>query len=415
MPVFPSRSHLNVPAGSASPGIVALSRSRARLAVGAGALAFAWAAAATGYIAFRDEVAQTVFARQTELRYAYEDRITDLKNRLEREITANLVAKRTVAERTDALAMRQAEIETRQAWLRDVVERLGLGATTGSLRQADEPPPGTPRRGAVPPSPTDAKPAPLPDDESGLRLRSSDAGRGGAAGDRLAVLDASLGRIAAASLRQTDDLRRAIHDQAARIRTALDVARIDPRRVPVREAAVGGPLVPVPATLDAGLAASVQEVETAMSELGSLAAVSQTLPLGRPLAGELEPTSGFGYRLDPFTRTAALHTGIDLRAEAGTPVRATAAGRVVAAEYVGGYGNMVEVEHESGLATRYGHLSVIGVVPGQAVSAGQILGRAGSTGRSSGTHLHYETRIRGEAVNPVRFLEAGRLLADARR
>ena len=105
---------------------------------------------------------------------------------------------------------------------------------------------------------------------------------------------------------------------------------------------------------------------------------------------------------------------MDFRAAHGAPVRATAGGRVTAAEYSGGYGNMVEVEHEGGVSTRYGHLSGISVVPGQRVESGQVVGRAGSTGRSTGTHLHYETRIDGEAVNPVRFLEAGRLVAAVR-
>ena len=104
---------------------------------------------------------------------------------------------------------------------------------------------------------------------------------------------------------------------------------------------------------------------------------------------------------------------LDFRAETGTPVRATGAGRVIEADWVGGYGQMIEIDHGGGVTTRYGHLSAYGVAVGARVETGQVIGRAGSTGRSTGPHLHYETRINGEAVNPARFLEAGRLLVDS--
>ena len=95
-------------------------------------------------------------------------------------------------------------------------------------------------------------------------------------------------------------------------------------------------------------------------------------------------------------------------------MRATAGGKVVSAGWSGGYGNMVEIEHENELATRYGHLSMISVAEGQYVSPGTILGRVGSTGRSTGPHLHYEVRIDGEAVDPGRFLRASDKVAGVR-
>ena len=102
----------------------------------------------------------------------------------------------------------------------------------------------------------------------------------------------------------------------------------------------------------------------------------------------------------------ALHAGLDLREETGAPVRATAGGKVVSAGWSGGYGNMVEIEHGNDMSTRYGHLSSISVSEGQSIAPGAILGRVGSTGRSTGPHLHYEVRVDGEAVDPVRFLRA---------
>ncbi len=118
-------------------------------------------------------------------------------------------------------------------------------------------------------------------------------------------------------------------------------------------------------------------------------------------------SSPFGMRTDPFNGRAAMHTGIDLRGERGEPVHATADGTVSIAGRDGGYGKMVEINHGNGLSTRYGHLSEIDVRVGQKVRIGQTIGKIGSTGRSTGPHLHYETRINGEAVNPQKFLRAG--------
>jgi murein DD-endopeptidase MepM/ murein hydrolase activator NlpD len=111
--------------------------------------------------------------------------------------------------------------------------------------------------------------------------------------------------------------------------------------------------------------------------------------------------------MDPFVHEAAMHTGIDFRGDLGEPIHATAAGTVTIAGWSGGYGKMVEINHGNGLATRYGHLSEIDVSVGQSVRIGEIVGKLGSTGRSTGPHVHYETRVDGEAVNPQKFLDAG--------
>jgi murein DD-endopeptidase MepM/ murein hydrolase activator NlpD len=108
-----------------------------------------------------------------------------------------------------------------------------------------------------------------------------------------------------------------------------------------------------------------------------------------------------------------MHTGIDFRGSIGEPIHATASGAVASAGWSGGYGKMVEIDHGNGLSTRYGHLSEIDVSVGQQVKIGQVIGRLGSTGRSTGPHLHYETRIDGDAVDPQKFLRAGMRLGSA--
>ena len=115
-------------------------------------------------------------------------------------------------------------------------------------------------------------------------------------------------------------------------------------------------------------------------------------------------TGTFGGRSDPFTGEPGFHQGLDISTEKGQPVFATADGVVESASYTGDYGNMIVVEHEFGLATRYGHLSAFAVKPGQRVKRGDIIGRVGSTGRSTGAHLHYEILANGKLINPLQLL-----------
>jgi murein DD-endopeptidase MepM/ murein hydrolase activator NlpD len=126
-------------------------------------------------------------------------------------------------------------------------------------------------------------------------------------------------------------------------------------------------------------------------------------------------TSGFGVRSDPFRGAAAMHAGIDLAGPIGTPIYATADGVVGRAEWANGYGNLVELEHGKGIATRYGHLSKILVKPNTRVKRGELIALMGSTGRSTGSHLHYEVRIDGRAVNPVPFLQSSDYLLAVQR
>jgi murein DD-endopeptidase MepM/ murein hydrolase activator NlpD len=116
-------------------------------------------------------------------------------------------------------------------------------------------------------------------------------------------------------------------------------------------------------------------------------------------------SSPFGYRSDPFTETKKFHSGIDLAAKRGTPVHATGKGVVIYAQMsYGGYGNLVKVDHGDGIVTKYAHLYTISVKKGDVVERGQIVGKVGTTGRSTGPHLHYEVNLNGKAVNPVRYM-----------
>ena len=145
---------------------------------------------------------------------------------------------------------------------------------------------------------------------------------------------------------------------------------------------------------------------TSWKKLDNLADGAIAIPSDKPVR-TAEFTSGYGTRTDPFQGRAARHQGIDLAAPIGTPIYATADGTVTEAAYnSGGYGNLIKLDHGRGIETRYAHLARILVSPGQRVARGQVIGHMGSTGRSTGSHLHYEVRIDGRAVNPIPFMRS---------
>lgn len=129
--------------------------------------------------------------------------------------------------------------------------------------------------------------------------------------------------------------------------------------------------------------------------------IMESLPLRTPIAVDHRLSSGFGTRRDPFTGEASRHEGLDYVAPYGSPIVATAPGRVVLAQYFGPYGRTVDVDHGRGFTTRYAHMSKIQVSLGDTVAAGDVLGHLGNTGRSTGPHLHYEVRFQGRPINPV--------------
>ena len=145
---------------------------------------------------------------------------------------------------------------------------------------------------------------------------------------------------------------------------------------------------------------------TSWKKLDNLADGAIAIPSDKPVR-TAEFTSGYGIRSDPFRGGAARHQGIDLAAPIGTPIYATADGIFTEAGYNnGGYGNLIKLDHGRGIETRYGHLSRGLVSPGQRITRGQLIGHMGSTGRSTGSHLHYEVRIDGRAVNPIPFMKS---------
>jgi murein DD-endopeptidase MepM/ murein hydrolase activator NlpD len=202
--------------------------------------------------------------------------------------------------------------------------------------------------------------------------------------------------------------------RADRLRLAFRMAGLTPSSyMPGRES-LGGPLIEskdpraLAAVLDVDedFAIRIQRAAMDMSEAKALSQATMSLPFARPTSIS-QRSSGFGVRLDPFTHRPAFHAGLDFVGASATPIQATGPGVVSFTGVRSGYGNTVEIDHGRGLKTRYAHLRSINVTPGERVALGQTIAGMGSTGRSTGTHLHYEVWVNGRSINPDRFLRAG--------
>ncbi|MHB2168035.1 M23 family metallopeptidase [Alsobacter sp. R-9] len=428
-----------------------------------------WYLVATLYLVFRDDVLTNLVSRHAQLQYAYEDRIAALRSSMDRLTSRQLIDQDGVEGKVQELLARQAQLETRQAMVAALVSQAesmprgagpavpapmplprpasspaqamggpapsnDLPAAASSFAPAQKPQPipefgplrgsgapaASPVKGQVPAGRTaDADHAPLPvpslpADLPGPRAEAPVAAPvavPGTAAAKLARLSVAQSIAESRQLTTLEDYAARFRTQSLRLQGVLAEVGLDRTRfasiAPANAAAQGGPFVPAKVDGTAGpFEASVDRLQRSMAEAGAMMRIVEAIPLRRPLSGDPDTTSSFGYRPDPFTRGLAMHTGVDFRDDYGSPVRVTAPGTVVAAEWSGGYGNMVEVDHGNGLSTRYAHLSQILVTEGQHVDAGAVVGKLGSTGRSTGPHLHYETRVDGEPVDPMRYLRA---------
>ena len=214
-----------------------------------------------------------------------------------------------------------------------------------------------------------------------------------------------LARAEDAQVEQTGAAARELEQRYKKTAALLQKLGLSPQRL-----AVGGPFEAAN-TSDP----TFKALFTSWKKLDQLQDSAIAVPSDKPVKTAAF-TSGYGVRSDPFKGGAAMHAGIDLSGPVGTPIYATADGIVSESGYNrGGYGNLIKIDHGRGIETRYGHLSSIGVRAGQRITRGQLIGRMGSTGRSTGSHLHYEVRIDGRAVNPIPFMKSTDYLVAIQR
>jgi murein DD-endopeptidase MepM/ murein hydrolase activator NlpD len=384
------------------------------IAVGSVIVLGLWSAATATYFAFRDDVLTRLISRQAEMQYAYEDRISELRAKVDRTTSRQLLDQEQFDQKLDQIMRRQTALESR------ATAPGSLPDITGSIR--------APVRGAADATPGTPKPSPIsdtvifvapPDREARLESRTpisptpapSQFAKVQGLDSVVGRLQSSLDQVERRQMAALNVIEESVDTRVRRMRgvfTDLGLEMAQQQPAAPHGGGVGGPFVPVKLTAESGaFERQFNRINLARSQMDLLGRKLSLVPYRKPVVGEVEFTSGFGVRTDPFLGRPAMHTGLDVRAALGDPVRVTANGKVVSAGWSGGYGRMVEVEHGNGLSTRYGHLSEIDVKIGDQVKIGQVIGLVGSTGRSTGPHLHYETRIDGEAVDPQKFLRAG--------
>jgi murein DD-endopeptidase MepM/ murein hydrolase activator NlpD len=365
-----------------------------------------WSVMTATYFAFQDDVLARMISHEAEMQSAYEDRIAEMRAQVDRVTSRHMLEQERLEQKVEQIVHRQSLLEQRATSLGSVSDPAATGAVRNPRGQS-----ATPKASPISvPAPVRA-PSDIRADAGGFMLASV------APIERppferapleatMTRLEASLDRIEGRQVNTLASLEETYDAKARRMRAVLAEVGIDSAKH--GEAATGGPFVSYRLSNNATtFEKQVYRINLAKAQVERLNTAVAAMPLRRPVQGEIETTSSFGVRIDPFLSRPAMHTGIDFRGDSGEAIRVTASGKVVSAGWSGGYGRMVEVDHGNGLSTRYGHLSEIDVQVGQAVKAGQTVGRMGSTGRSTGPHLHYETRIDGEAVNPQKFLHAG--------
>ena len=214
-----------------------------------------------------------------------------------------------------------------------------------------------------------------------------------------------LARMEARQLAFAERLTLYADRRAARAEDAMRQLGLDPRAVMrANESAMGGPLESLASESDGSLDPRFERLGLSLARMSALERGLNQIPQVMP-ADLNSISSGFGLRSDPFRGTAAMHRGLDFRAPHGSPIHAAADGRVSYVGWKSGYGKVVEIDHGAGLVTRYAHMSRFNSKVGSEVTAGDVIGAIGSTGRSTGPHLHFEVRISNNAVNPRPFLE----------
>lgn len=228
---------------------------------------------------------------------------------------------------------------------------------------------------------------------------------------------APLAEIEARQLAFAERLTRFADRQSAAAETAMRKLGLNPAHMLATlddRSAMGGPLIELLPFARASFDPRFRRLGLSLARMDALKRGLQGIPQVIPAAGT-HISSGFGYRSDPFAGSPAFHAGLDFKGPTGAPIFAAARGLVAFVGRRAGYGNCVEIDHGNGLRTRYAHMSAFRARTGQPVMAGQVIGLVGSTGRSTGPHLHFEVRLHGQPVNPRPFLEvAPNVLEKAR-
>ena len=408
---------------------------------------------ATAYLVLRDDIIQSSAERQAQMQLSYEDRIASLRSRIDQLTSRRVLERRSIEEQLADVVERQRDLDTRQARVSGLLAKAaenGIRVAVGGPVPAAKPAAPVVALGSLDaptgiggtPEPIDISPVlslrgtkadynaaaeaaarqgaaapgkPLRDlapDASAAASPAADGTATGAAPDQRVELienvNAALARMDSEAHAALDVIAVTAERDAAAIADTADELGLQLAGADTRLAlGQGGPFVPLAGT---DFDKRIERAEKALIALSEIKDAARGIPLASPVPGA-ELSSSFGPRVDPFLGRMAMHTGLDFRATTGVTIRAPAPGKVIFSGRNGGYGKSVEIRHPSGVVTRFAHMSRVSVSEGDEVAAGDPLGAVGSTGRSTGPHLHYEIRVADRPLNPARFLRAGEKIA----
>lgn len=366
---------------------------------------------ATTYLVIRDDLIGSSMARQARIQHSYEDKIAQLRSELDRVTSRQLLNQQLVQDKVTELMARQETLSSRHGQLSPILDRAGILPLNVPV------------------------PVDRPNDQAAITLDNASENYNTAF---MGGLERNMGEAGAAFNALVANKENLLVDDADRLfgNVALTLSNIEQEQINRiqllaentsrktaeitkilkghrmmapglgndTDSAIGGPFLP--ATGNEAFNYSLRGLDQALQQYDNVRTYLDILPIKYPVAGA-RVSSRFGNRRDPFLRRQAFHAGIDFKAAHGTGVKAAARGKVIKAGWKGGYGKMIEIDHGNGITTRYAHLSSIQVRVGQYVDNNTNIGRIGSTGRSTGPHLHYEIRKNGKAVNPSAYLNVG--------
>ncbi|MEL6785364.1 MAG: M23 family metallopeptidase [Pseudomonadota bacterium] len=354
------------------------------LAIGALALVMS-SILAGGYLFLRDDLQANQRQWREKVVMRYEERIAELRKAVDTAVSRQAIIQQSMENRVSRLLEKQRELNMRSDALR------------GRLKKA-----GDKRASVAPSADWTNRLAGAVESRTGLRLGSfqptQNAQQFAAAYND--VFESFEAVLAQSERRQLTALQKAKANAARKTKRLASILKQQGMTVENANA-VGGPLIQLKGADP--FSETVQALDEQLATLDRVRLAATHLPHGSPVKGK-KISSRFGRRKDPFTGRSAMHGGIDFRARTGTPVLATAAGVVTRAYRAGGYGKLVEIDHGGGITTRYAHLHRMKVKKGDRIARGQKIGTVGSTGRSTGPHLHYEVRRKGRVLDPITYV-----------
>lgn len=380
---------------------------------------------ATAYLIFRDDLMGASQARHARTLHKYEDRIAALRIKLDRVTSRQLLDQKAIEAKVADLVGRQEMLAARGGKMEKLISKAkssGLQAASATIPTKRPENPGkidflktsSIRAGTTAPKQDKLSSLFLRGSSNGiqdinqssLRLASNDIlsnsfGRAGIFGQVANDIE----RIQSYQIATLEGLRSAAQTKSGKIVTILKNVGITIAKT--NNTQIGGPFIPADAS--SNFDGYLNALDSSLANLNKIARTAKALPFANPVPGK-RTSSRFGLRTDPFNGRRAVHSGLDFKAKSGAAVFATASGTVTHAGRKGGYGKMVEIKHVGGFITRYAHLRRLYVKKGQKITVGKKIGAVGSTGRSTGPHLHYEVRRNGKARNPAHYIAAGRRL-----